>query len=223
MSKNLPLWNKNETDVLIEHRLQYGHILLLKHEYEALLKKIQKIFKFKKPVDIHETLNKNALPSHEPQKTFLLNDEKVWHFIFAECAKDIMAIYAPHFLFFNSSKWIQLNRKTKGWLFYVDHGDSNEFFYTIFNSGNHYCNACYDLSGIHKLTHEPVDVYFNKELIFHKKDDSKDLTPELIEIISNDVVIANDTQKGIKFLTPIKNDEILPVSTYHVVFEANDK
>lgn len=221
MSDDLPFWNENETDVKIEYRLQFGHVLLLHNDFDFFLKKLQNVFKLKKPVNIFETLDTQVLPYH--QNTYLLNDEHKWHIVYAKFENNVATVHAPHFLFFNNSKWIKLSELLKSFVIVSEQFDRNLFHYTIFKNGKLLCNAYRDPEGIHKSTHAPVNVYFNNEIIFHKEDDSKDLIPEIIEIISSDAVLIGNVEKGIKLLSPIKNHEIQPTSVCHLVFEVNDK
>ncbi len=223
MSKDLPLWDDEEADVLIEHRFQYGHILLSLHKSVDLAKRIAKAFGLKKPVGLYERVNADVLEYEQQKSTLLLSSDELWHFIVAELASGVTMIYGPHFLFFNSRRWVELHRDVTGWLLYVTRGDSQQFFYTIFNKGKHYCNACRDSSGIHKLVHAPVDVRLENRSIYRKPGPPKDLTPELVEMIANDAVPVNDGRGSIQFRTSIGSASVKPISVRHFMFKAGRK
>lgn len=221
MSKNLPFWNEKETDVLIEYRFQFGHILMPKHEFGLVQKNIQRVFNLKKPVGLFETLDIHILPYNSCKKIYLLNNKQRWHFILAELANNVIAIYAPHFLFFNNSKWIKLSKLMKSFLIVSEQYDNDLFHYTIFDRGELFCNVYSDSEGIHKSTHAPVNIYLDGKILYHKKDDSEELTSELKGMILNDVVINGSLEKSIKFKVPIINTEVQPISVHHIVYEDN--
>ncbi len=222
MSINLPFWNEKETDVQIEYRLQFGHVLSTENDFDQLLKKIRKAFNLKKPLHIFEALDVHSLPLDEQKTTYLLNDTEKWHFIIAKFASNIMTIHAPHFLFFNNKKWIVLSKLLKSsFLVVSEQLDHDLFHYIIFKGGKLYCNAYRNSEGICKSTHAPVNVYFKDELIFHKEDDSQNLNSELVELLSDDMYMIGAPERGVKYLKPMQNNEIKPVMTFHIVFNAS--
>jgi len=174
MSKDLPLWEDDESDVKVEYRLQFGHALVSTTDIEQVLEKLRSIFKLGRPVSISNTVNVKKLPRDKKTGATILDEDNYWHFILANIESNI-AIFAPHMLFHNSSNWIKLSRKIKAQLAFVKQIDSDSYYYYIFIKGKHICNAAKDQSGIHESVMEPVEAYLNGKLIYKTKEKKANL------------------------------------------------
>lgn len=221
MSRDLPLWEDDESDIRIEHRLQSGHALVLTEDMERVVKKVRTVFGLGNPIKNSDKIIFDWLPQEQKRKitATVLNDENYWHFILANFESNI-AIFAPHFLFFNSTKWIKLGRKLKVQLTYVHQLDMDSFGYTIFIKGKRVCTACRDLSGIRQTKMAPMEFYLDGKLI-HRADDEKDqFTEDTLKFISEDVLIEVDDQGQVQFKVPLSKDEFRqPTKVKHLMFK----
>ena len=217
MSKDLPLWEDDESDVKLEYRLQYGHVLIATRDLDQVLKKMCNVFKLGKPVYLQSGVDANNLPSVN-DFTLLSNDAN-WHFIFAQYNRNT-TVFCPHFLFFNSRNWIRLSRKLNTILGYV-HQDVDFYSYLLFTKGKYTCHAVLEFEGIRQLKMDAIECYFDKKLIY-KVDEEKDmLTQELKDFIAQDVIIDIDENRKIRFKTPLsKNDYHEPDEVRHAIFRA---
>ena len=68
MSKDLPLWEDDESDVRIEHRLQSGHALVLTEDMEAVLKKVRTVFGLDNPIKNSDNIEFDWLPQEQKKK-----------------------------------------------------------------------------------------------------------------------------------------------------------
>lgn len=225
MSKDLPLWEDDESDVKLEYRLQHGHVLLATDNVDRVVEKVRSVFKLRKPIKISDEAKPEWLPQEQKRKitATVLNDESYWHFILAKFKKNI-AIFAPHFLFFNSTKWMKLSRKLKVQLTFVKQGGSNScyyYYYYVFKNGKHMCNANRDQSGIHQSKMGPMEIYLDGKLI-HKADDEKDqFTEDTLKFILEDVLIEVDDEGQVQFKVPLSKDEFRqPTKVKHLMFKA---
>ena len=222
MSKDLPLWENDESDIKLEHRLHYGHVLLASDDIEKILEKARAVFKLRKPINSSDEIELDWLPRKQKKgiTATVLNDDKHWHFILASIKSNV-AIFAPHLLFHNSTNWIKLSRKLKIQLAYVHQMDFNSYYYYVFVNGKHECNAALDQSGIHQSKMAQMEFYMNGKL-FYKVDEEEDkLTPELIRFVSEDVIIDVDEQRKVRFKTPLSENEYRePKAIRHVIFPA---
>ena len=222
MSKDLPLWEDDGSDVKIEHRLQSGHALVLTDDMERVLKRIRSVFGLSKPIKISDEAKPEWLPQEQKRgiTVTLLNDERHWHFILANFQSRI-AIFAPHCLFFDSAKWMKLSRKLKVQLAFVLQGNIDSYYYYVFVKGKHICSVDRDVSGIHQREMEPMEFYLNGKLIHRTDDEKYQFTEDTAQLISEDVIVEVDAQRRVRFKTPLSEGEFRePSSVRHAVFKA---
>jgi hypothetical protein len=220
VSKDLPLWENDESDVKLEYRLQFGHALVSTSDIQQVLKITRSVFKLSKPITVSNKVELKRLPQEQKRGVFatLLNDDHHWHFILAQFDLKI-AIFAPHFLFFNSTSWNRLGKKLKVQLAYIHQLDVDSFGYTVFAKGKRMCNAHRDQSGIHHSKMTPIEFYLDGKLI-HRADDEKDqFTEDTLRFISEDMIICVNKEREIRFMIPLSKNEFRePSSILHAVF-----
>ncbi|MHC4867668.1 MAG: hypothetical protein ACYTEX_26660 [Planctomycetota bacterium] len=216
MSRDLPLWEDDESDVRAEHKLQSGHALISTDDIDRALKKIGPAFSLPKPTRTSHDIRAEWIP--EEKGFVVLNDDKNWHFILVR-AKDCTAVFAPHFLFFNSRNWIKLGRRLRAQVTVVDQLDIGSFAYTVFRQGKHICNACRDGTGIHETKMGPIECYLDGKLIYQADDATERFTPDIVEFLARDVIICVDQRGQIRFKVPLSKDEYIePLAVRHAVF-----
>jgi len=176
-------------------------------------------FWLRKPLMSASEIRSEWLP--EEKGIVLLNDAEKWHFIFAVFGR-IMVVFAPHFLLFNSRKWIRLSRKLGAILGLVDfHYDMDFCSYTLFAKGKHICNAAWNKAGIHQSKMAPMEFYLNGKLIYKVKEEKDLLTQELKDFIAEDVIIDIDKDRRVRFKKPLTENEYHePTAVRHIVFPA---
>ena len=220
MSKDLPLWKNDESDVKLEYRLQVGHALVSTSDIQQVLKITRSVFKLSKPITVSNKVELNRLPQEQKRGVVatLLNDDHHWHFIFAKFELHI-AIFAPHFLFFNSTRWIRLGKKLKVQLAFIHQLHIDSFGYTVFAKGKRICSAHRDQSGIHQSKMTPMEFYLDGKLI-HRADDEKDqFTEDILRFISEDMIICVDKEHEVRFKIPLsKNEYREPTAIRHAIF-----
>jgi len=133
MSEDLPLWEDDESDVKLENRLQYGHVIIHTYDLERAVQTVRSAFKLGKETSFSDKIISNFLS--EEQGLLLLNDDKNWNFIFARMSS-FLGIYGPHRIFLGSYKWDRISRKLKSLLALVHKGEGC-FYYTVFFKGKH--------------------------------------------------------------------------------------
>jgi hypothetical protein len=217
MSRELPLWEDDESDVKIEYRLQFGHALVPRLDIGGVLKNIQSIFKLGKSLSFSNSIEN--LPRDTKTGATILNENDFWHFIFADMETNIV-IFAPHMLFHNSSNWIKLSQKLKDTLAVINQGDLNLFHYSIFTKGKLVCNAAIDQTGLHESVVRPIEAYLNGKLIYKHEEEKGRFNEEIRNFISKDVIIDIDENGKVRFKKLLsKNDYIEPIQVCHVVFK----
>jgi hypothetical protein len=221
MSKDLPLWDNDESDVKLEYRLQAGHVIISLQSVERVLKRIRSVFKLSGPTAVSSKIEPDWLPCED--NITLLSDHDNWHFVIAEFG-DITAIFGPHKLFLTNHNWTKVSRKLKVKLASVHQLNLNLFSYTVFNKGKHVCNATRDHTGIHQSKMFPMEFYLNGKLIHRADSEKEQLTEDTLEFLSKDVTIAIHEQRSLRFKTPLTEDEFRqPTEVRHVVFAPNWK
>lgn len=222
MSKDLPLWKNDESDVNLEYRLQFGHALVSTSDIQQVLKITRSVFKLSKPITVSNKVELKRLTQEQKRGVVatLLNDDHHWHFILAKFELNI-AIFAPHFLFFNSTTWNRLGKKLKVQLAYIHQLDIDSFGYTVFAKGKRICSAHRDQSGIHQSKITPIEFYLEGKLIHRANDEKDQLTEDTLRFISEDMIICVDEQHRVRFKTPLSENEYRePTAIRHVIFTA---
>jgi len=218
MSIDLPMWEDDESDIKIEYRLQSGHVWVEKNDINLVLKKLQVIFSLGHSDEISDEIIPQCLP--DKKGVMLLEDDNSKHFILAKFKSNV-AIFAPHTLFFSSINWIKLSRKLNTKLAFVRQADFDLFGYYIFDRGQHICNAHRDLFGIHESKMEPMEFYLDGKLIYKINEEKDKLTQDILDFISEDVIICIDENRKVQFKTPLSQNEYKePEEVRHVVFKS---
>ena len=218
MSKALPLWENDESDVKLEHRCQYGHVLLRTEDIDLVLKRIRSILRLGRPKMLAQEIDQKSLPWNREEGICVLDTSTYWHFILARLKSNI-AIFAPHFLFHNNANWIKLSRRLKVQMSSVHQLDLESFGYIIFNKGKHICGACRDLSGIHESVPAPMEFYLEGTLIAKIDDETGRFTEDMINFLSDDVVLQSCEDQQLRFVTPLSREIFQqPSAIRHAIF-----
>lgn len=215
MSRDLPMWNDDESDVRLEYRFQYGHVLLARCEVDSVLKKLCSVFKLGKPIVVLDEIKSEELPSENDFT--LLNNDKYWHFIIAQVGSNTF-IFGPHRLFLGSYGWITVSRKLRVQLACVQ-ADFDVLYYTIFRSGKHICNAALRSKGISQIKMGAMELYLNGKLFYKVKEEKDLITEDMKKFIESDIIICIDENQKIRFKKPLsKNEYIEPDEVRHSIF-----
>ena len=114
---------------------------------------------------------------------------------------------------------MQLSKKIRNYLFVFNQIDVHLLHWTIFYNGELYCNVHKDITEIQKSIHAPANISFNNRVIYTKEDNTKELKPDLVELIKEDIILTYDSKKGFLFKSTINKDEVKnPIAIRHIVF-----
>jgi len=245
---DINLWEEDGSNVKLEYRLQYSHVIVLTKDIERVIKIIRNLdpsdnnflldYPLRSSIErIVASITFGKLSSYwlkkplmlatkvksdwlpEENGVVLLNDFSKWHFIIA-VFRQTTAIFAPHFLFFNNRKWRRLSKKLRTLLGYVN--NSVDFIhYGMFINGKHICNAVLESSGIRQLKVEPMNFCLDGKLIYKTEKEKDLLTEEMKDFIYEDVMIDIDPKRQVRFKKPLTQSHYCnPTMVRHVVFSA---
>jgi len=223
MSRALPLWEEDESDVKPEHRLHFGHVLLETEQTDRVLNMLCSVLKLPRLDALWAEINTEVLPREPRSGVWLLNDDEHGYFIIATVGPNT-AVFGPHMFFFSSSRWIKLSRKLKTLLAFASQLDLDSFSYTLFLNGRHICNACRNRSGVRESVMEPIEFYLNGRVIYKAKEEEGKLTEELRQFISQDIIIDVDESGELQFVTPFSKQVChKPTTVRHAVFDMKNR
>lgn len=220
MSRELPLWEEDESDVRLEYRLLSGHVLVEYGEIDRLCQKVQSVLGLGKPISIRQEVRAEWLPR---EKAFVvLEGKQTRQLIFARFGP-VIAVFGPHKLFFSSLKWIRLSRKLKTRLAFVRQDDIDMFSYIVFRNGKRQCSAYWDRKGIHELEYEAMEFYLDRKLIYKREPEKGKLTEDILRFVSRDILIQIMETGGVSFVTPLSAAAYHEAANLrHVVFPVHN-
>lgn len=180
----LPLWDKDEKDVLPAYQLSYGHVLVpLGAE----------------PVNVTEMAQKLGFRRCGAGKFFeykrlLVHPDGCRYLGDAECAQILVAtteaaqcIFAPHFLFLNNKWWIKWNRHRKGSVAVVARDNLYTSSYTVFRDGTRLCSAWTKGEMLEVLKDPVIQASFLGQVIYRSPPSSPVPTEDVIRFLKNDI------------------------------------
>lgn len=179
----VPLWNSNNSDVLPEFRLSYGHALFGSLLPKDVPSRLIKCLGLGRPA-YDGPLNEQAIPRHKGHRTFGVANEV--HLLLAGM-NGAYSIFGPHHLFLSSSKWTELNAKVGGPMAFVNQMDeTGGFFYVIFERGQKQADAVVENQSIRVLADETISVYIGSEQVYRSRPKRTMSDATIIELIKRD-------------------------------------
>jgi hypothetical protein len=187
----LPLWNKDDTNVLSEYQLTYGHIvcetnLTMTGEIERLCRCIGL-----GDVERVGSLVSEHLPTDPITGRRTLSSEQESHLIVAAVER-CQVVFAPHKLFFSNRGWFNWNESTGGLMAYVLQFDVEKYFYTIFENGQRRFGATAIGNSITYIEDSPVEVYIDGKQVLSNPGAKPQVTEEIVALLASDGRIAED-------------------------------
>lgn len=163
----LPLWNRDNSDVLPQYRLTFGHTIFRGVNSDNWQFKLLKVIGLEKPV-YSGPLNEAAIPRHAPEQCLVLGSATETHFVFARLG-DVWNVFGAHDHFFASRKWMEFNAKAGGLMAFGTQMDEDSFSYLVFNRGIKQTNAFTEGKRIRIFQDSRVDGYIGNEKVFEDK------------------------------------------------------
>lgn len=212
----LPLWNKDETDVLPEYQLSFGHAIcqadineeavhvLAKHLMLGSLEHVG-------PLDVER------LPMHSLVGCRMLCTEDATHLVVARNGA-YSAVFGPHRLFLNNQLWIKWNSRYRGIMAIVTRYDVAESSYRVFESGRRIVSAWSNGGQIKCLEDPSIDVYFSGMRLFSDPGRRMQLSEAVASMLSNDMTI-HDESGTVRLTGAFTHQPIMDVK--HFVFRRN--
>ncbi len=182
------LWNKDNSDVLPEFQLTYGHALFRGLPVEGWRSKLFRSLELGKP-SYSGPLQPALIPRHPRKQCPVLGSTREAHLVFARL-RDVWAVFGPHDLFFSSAKWINFNAKLGGLIAFgnqLDEGGS--FFFYVFQNGLKQTNAVVDAGGVRIIPDTPIAAYIDGEKIFEDRPTCALSEAEVRDLIAHDLTI----------------------------------
>lgn len=183
---SLPLWNKDNSDVLPTFQLTFGHALLrgFRGDWKSALFRC---------LDLGSTyrsgpLQPAAIPRHARENCSVFGSTSELHLVLARFG-DVWSVFGPHDLFFTSKKWMQFNAKVGGLLSISTQMDKDVFSYLVFERGLKQTNALVELENIRVFPDTPITAYIGDEKIFEDKSQCSLSEPEVLDFLGHDLAI----------------------------------
>jgi len=193
----LPLWNKDETDVLPQYQLSHGHCLIGGIEQRKIIRGLEKVFPVGK-VSEESFVSPGKLPWNEEASMPALQDGDRWDFILASSSV-ATCVFGPHRLFLGGRPWMALSRKLRARVFLVKQIDIMEYSYHLYRGGKHRYLAFSTPSGVRVAHEAPVVAYLNGKKIFEHQPEYVEPSEEERAIMHEDRVLKYDAQTGLRF------------------------
>lgn len=210
----LPLWNKDETDVLPQFHLTYGHVICDIELTEKNIRLLAKKFQHRKLLHAGP-FNLTRIPKHESANCHTLGTDKLAHVIVVPVGK-CHAIFAPHSWFMRNDGWIRWNKRVRGHIAIAHRLDLDEWYFNVFRDGKRLLSAAADGSNLRFLDDTPIEVRVEGRVIFQDEGSTAKPGDEIIALLQHDVRIQTD-ESGFRFEPAFSNHEIGPAMQY--VFE----
>lgn len=177
------LWNRDNSDVLPEYQLRYGHALFRVPWTDNLMSKLVHCLALGRAT-YNGPFNESAIPGFNGHRVFGVADEL--HLVVARIG-DCWSVFGPHNLFFSSRKWTKFNVKNGGPMAVINQLDEKgRFFYVIFDRGRKQADAVVEGESIRIINDEAISVYVEGELIHRSRAMRTMPDAAIIELIRQD-------------------------------------
>ena len=187
-SITLPLWNKQETDVLPQYQLTFGHAIC---QAPMSSEDVLRLAKFLELGELQYSgdLDADKLPVVAGSRT--LGAEREAHLLIAEVGGH-QVIFGPHQLIGNSSHWIEWNKKVGGLMAYTTQMDVEEYFHRVFGDGKLILSACAEGDSLRYIEDTPIEVFLGGKRIYHDPGSKPDPTNEIHALLTSDARISEE-------------------------------
>lgn len=185
--RDLPLWNKEQTDILPEYRLTYGRVLLrglIKNDWQPVL---FKSLGFGKP-SYSGPLDQIRLPVHAQTKGAVLGNAAEAHLIAARMA-DVWTVFAGHDLFFSSARWTEFNKRVGKLMAYITQMTVDSFGCLIFEKDVKQTNVFIEGPAIRVVNDPRIVVSFGDEKIYEDNPTCSLSDAEMRDFVEHDLAI----------------------------------
>ena len=181
------LWNKDNSDVLPEFQLTYGHGLFRGLPANDWRSKLFRSLKLDKATYIGP-IQQAAIPRDSDEGWRILGSVSEIHLLLARLG-DVSCIFGPHDLFFRSQKWMDFNNKVGGLFALVTQMDMNSFFYDLFKDGVKQTNALAEGTHVRIIPDTPIKAYLGGQKIYEDKSACSLSDSEIHDFIKHDLLV----------------------------------
>jgi hypothetical protein len=214
---DLPLWNKEETDVLPEYQMSYGHVLCQGEIDEDSVETLRRSLGLPRRRD-----TEGAGPTHFPRdpsgKHYTLGGLTEAHLLVVGLG-DYSAIFGPHVLFLTARDWIKWDKKVRRLMAVATRLDIVRTFYTVFRDGQYQANAASDNERVWFPEIPEVEVYVNREEVFRSSREEVQHVDEIVSMLRCDVELGEDGG-NVYFQKRFSNEQVPLSRARHYVFGA---
>ncbi len=183
----LPLWNRDNSDVLPQFQLTFGHVLFRGLTGNDWQPKLFKSLGLGKP-SYTGPLQQAAIPLHPREQCPVLGSTTETHLVFARLG-DVWSIFGPHDVFFTSKHWMEFNAKAGGLMAFATQMDEDSFSYLVFNGGIKQTNVFVEGTFIRVVPDTPIAAYIGNQRIFEDKSTCSLSDADLRKLIEHDLAI----------------------------------
>ena len=212
----LPLWNGDNSDVLPQFRLTFGHAVFRGLTADNWQPKLFKALGLDKP-SYTGPLQQAAIPRHLPEQCLVLGSATETHLVFARLG-DVWNVFGPHDFFFASKKWMEFNAKAGGLMAFATQMDEDSFSYLVFNRGIKQTNVFVEGTFIRVVPDSRVAAYIGNEKIFEDNPTCSFSDADVRDLIEHDLAIRVGSDQ--LSISPRFPDTTAPVEDVtHVAFQ----
>jgi hypothetical protein len=189
MSKSqVDLWNKDNSDVLPEFQLTYGHALFrgldLHSDWRS---KLFNSLELGRPMRA-ESFGKLDIPLLFEQKWPVLGSSTETHFLCGRVG-DVWSVFGPHDFFLQSKKWMAFNAKIGGIFALATQMAVDSFYYDLFDKGVKQTNVLATGEKLRIIADTPITAYADGEKIYEDQALSSISEADAIDLVRHDSAI----------------------------------
>lgn len=212
---DLPLWNKEETDVLPEYQMTYGHVLCQGQMDEDVVSRLARTLGL--PVRRRVgSVAANQFPTDPSGQHRTLGTLKDAHLLVLALG-DYSAVFGPHVLFFHNRDWITWNKKRPGLMALATRQDILDTSYRVFHDGRYQLSAWLDNEKLSFPETPGIEVYVNREPIFRSSSNEVQDVKGIVAMLQCDVEL-REAGANVSFKNRFRNEDVPPDYVMHYVF-----
>ncbi len=215
MSRELPLWNEDETDILPKFQLSFGHIVCDAQLNQTLVSYLCDELELGKLTYFGE-FKPETLPAHVSNGFRTLGTVDCAHVLIVNFVHHCV-VFGPHMFFFNNTAWISWNKRVGGLMAIVGRQDVSDCTYLVFRSGKRLLSASVKEKNIQILEDPNVEVYFQRDILYRTSDEEVEATQDIVSLLRTDVEISQENGE-IHIRERFSDKAVLPDHLKHFVF-----
>jgi hypothetical protein len=212
---HLPLWTKDNSDVLPEYQLTFGHALFRGLPAYGWTSKLIRLLGLNEPI-YSGPLQQAAIPRHASRKYKVLGAPSEVHLLFARL-DDVWSVFGPHELFFGSKKWILSNLELGGLMAFVTQMDSDCFSYRVFEKGMKQTNVFAEGSTLRIAADTQIVAFMDERQVFDGGVACSLTDKQVLNFIEHDAAISARSAQQLSISPRFNSEKALSEEITHVI------